>query len=653
MSPDLESGLWGLAVLASWVGWGRWVATPLGLRGKAHVGLLLVWGYAALLALGGWLCWLELAERRMLFALVALGLSGLVLRKPAAPAVSNVALPPGAQAIVLRAGLAIFVVGLIGLSYAIGLFDARYQGGDDRGAYLLHAKKILETGTLYEPFSFRRMASYGGQAFLQALVLVVAPIERLNLLDKGICRVAIGIALLAYSLTGPNRSLFAALVVGYAQGVYYDFATNTASLFSGVLAFVGLWMTLDVCRREPGRPLTNGLLTGLAAAATVPLRQNYALACGLIVLFEYADRLRSGRARLDWREPPIAAAAVALCAGGWALLQVHSCGTALFPLRPGFSNPEWNALSARDAHEFFNSAQNFLGYRFAGGQGLLCGLALFLPRRPPDEASLRFTAAAGLVAFAAHCGMLAHAHPHEFARYTAAFLVPTILLASAHAGAYLTRSGPGRQDWRRWLCVAYLFALLWFLPPTSRLVERAAWLREGLLGRLVDSVPDDPIHLEAYERLQAAAPPGAKMLVMLDRPYLLDLRRNDISSLDLPGGVSPPTGLARIETPQEVVRYFRELGYAWLAVVRPEKGEELHVLGRWLRHANGVRAPWQYDPSDVAPWQAFGRTIVHFYWQLETILRSCRLTHDDGAMVMIDLSHCRFERPLGEGASTP
>jgi hypothetical protein len=30
---------------------------------------------------------------------------------------------------VLRAGLALFCIGLLGLSYALGLFDARYQGG--------------------------------------------------------------------------------------------------------------------------------------------------------------------------------------------------------------------------------------------------------------------------------------------------------------------------------------------------------------------------------------------------------------------------------------------------------------------------------------------------------------------------------------------
>ena len=455
---------------------------------------------------------------------------------------------------------------------------------------------------------------------------------------------AVGIALLAYSLTGPNRSLLAALVVGYAVGVYYDFATNTASFFSGVLAFAGLWMTLDVCRREPGRPVANGILTGLAAAATLPLRQNYGLACALVVLFEHASRFRAAHGRYDWKELPIAAGSAALCAGGWALLQHHSCGTALFPLLRGFSNPEWNVLSARDVAEFLNAARNFLDYPFASAPVWLCGLALCLPRRSPDEASLRLTAAAGLVGFAAHAWLLAHAHPNEIARYTAAFLLPTVLFASAHAAAILgrVRSASGLRDWRPWLCAAYLFALLWFLPPTTRLTERALWLREELLGR-VDSSPDNARATEPYERLQSAVPAGERLLVMLDRPYLLDFRRNDIVSLDLPGGVSPPPGLFQIETPHEVVWYFRELGYSWLGAVRPSKSGGFYALWRWKTHADGIRMNWQYDPSDVAAWQAIGRTIMRFFRQLDVITRSCRLAYDDGTLVLIDLSHCRFE----------
>jgi len=644
MPPEyLASALWGLALLASFIGWGRWIATLLGVRERAYVGVLLAWGYAAMLAAGGWLCWLALAERNVLAALVGLGLSGFLLPRRNAPEIASDSTRLDERSIALHAGLAFACIGLFALSYAMGLFDSRYQLADDLGAYFLHAKKILETGSLYEPFSFRRMASYGGQSFLQALLLVVAPLDRVNLLDKGVCRLAVGIALLAYALTGPNRSLLAALVVSYAVGVYYDFATNTASLFSGVLAFAGLWMTLEGCRREPRRPIVNGTLTGLAVAATLPLRQNYGLACALIVLFEHVSRFRAAPGRYDWKELPTAAASAALCVGGWALLQLHSCGTPLFPLLGGFANPEWRSvLSARDSDQFLNSLRNFLGYPFAWEPFALCALSLALPRRSPAETSLRATAAAGLIAFGANAWLLAHAHPHEISRYVIAFLLPTILFASVHAAAILgrVRSRSALRDWRPWLCAVYLVALLDFLPPTTRLTERVSWLREALSGG-VAGVPENPTTL-AYERLQRATPAGAKLLVMLDRPHLLDLRRNDVVSLDLPGGVSPAPGLAQIESPREVVRYFRDLGYSWLGAVRPGKTNELYSAWRWITHAKGVRMAWQYDPSDVASWQVIGRTVVRFFEQLDSIAENCRVAHDDGTLLLIDLSHCRF-----------
>jgi hypothetical protein len=330
--------------------------------------------------------------------------------------------------------------------------------------------------------------------------------------------------------------------------------------------------------------------------------------------------------------------------GGWALLQLHSGGTALYPLLRGFANPEWNGLSAQNLGELLNAARNFLGYPFAAAPVWLCGLALCLPRRTPDGASLRLTAAAGLVGFAANSWLLAHAHPNEIARYTAAFMVPPILFASVHAVAILARvrSAADLRDWRPWLCAPFLVALLWFLPPTTRLTDRVNWLGKELHGQL-DSFPDDASAIEAHQRLQSAVPAGEKLLTMLDRPYLLDLRRNDVVSLDLPGGVSPPPGLFQIETPHEVVWYFRGLGYSWLGVIRPRKSTELHARWRWETHAAGTRMAWQYDPSDVAAWQDFGRTVVRFYRQLDVIERSCRLAHDDGTLVMIDLSRCRFE----------
>ncbi|MGH7288134.1 MAG: hypothetical protein ACREI8_08985 [Myxococcota bacterium] len=635
--PQLASALWGLALLASFVGFGRWIAAGCGVRQRAHVGLTLSWGFAGALSAGGWLCLFGFAQGPVLAALVGLGGTGLLLR----PRRARTSAGARETGFALRAGLAALCISLLGLSFATALLHPHYHYPDDQAAYLFHARKILETGSLYEPFSFRRLASYGGQSFLHALLLLVAPIEQLNLLDKGICRVAVAIGMLAHVLARPRRSLFAAAVVVYAVAVYPDIALNTSSIFSGVLAFVGLWLTLDFCRSEGVGPIAKGILTGLAVAGAVPLRQNYGLACALVVLLEHARRHWTVRDRGQARELAAAAGSAALCLGGWALLQIQSGGTPLFPLLRGFANPEWNVLSADSLDAFWRALGHFLDSHLVSVELALCGLALW-PRRSGETAELFPLAAAALVAFGANAWLLAHAQAWDIERYTVAFLLPVALFAWARAATALVevRSTSALRDWHLWLCGLCLLMLVSLLPPTH-LTARVRFLQDEL--RLVGRWPlHEATSAFRYAQLQSAAPAGAKLLAMLDHPYLLDLRRNDVVSLDLPGGASPPPGLHGIEEPEEVVRYFVGLGRPWLAAIRPAHSRHLYALGTWTSHASGVPQRG-HDPSDAKAWRVMGRTIVHFFEQFDAIARSCRLAYDDGTLVMIDLSRCRFE----------
>jgi hypothetical protein len=638
----LASAAWGLALLASFLGWGRLAAATLGLRERIHVGLELAWGFALVLALGGWLCWFGLAKGPVLAGLVGFGLAGWLLRSRRGPA-SRAA---GSLGLWITLALA---AALLGLAYLTGLLDPSYQAPDDHAAYFLHARQIIETGTLHEPFSFRRLASYGGQSFLHALVLVVAPVEQLNLLDKGVCRVAVGIALLAHALARPQRSLLAALVVVYVAVAYHDIALNTSSIFSGVLAFTGLWLTLEYCRRSPERPVANGILSGLAVAATLPLRQSYLLPCALIVLFEHARRWHLARDGRQARELLALATSTALAAGGWALLQLDACGTPLFPLLPGHANPAWaGVLAARSWHELATAAGNFLGWPVLVIPLAVAGLALW-PAARDERASLFPLAAAALFAFAAHVVLLAHVHPGDLTRYAAAFLLPTALFAAARATEWLTGAGGAAalRDPRAWLCGAQLLLLLWLLPPVGRLSERATWLASEL--QPLARIPDPALAARRYERLQGAVPAGEPLLVLLDDPYLLDLARNPVASLDLPGGVGPPPGPWAAGSAAEAAAYFRGLGYRWLGAARPARmpRESAVSLDRWREHATGLRQEWQYDASDTQAWRVMGSSVVRFFEQLEALATSCERSYDDGKRVALDLSRCAFERTAG------
>jgi hypothetical protein len=632
----LASCLWGLALLASFVGWGRWVAAALRVGARTYLGLELAWGFALTLALGGWVCWLGIATRPVLVALVGVGLAGL-LRKSEGERVLR-----GAASCPRLAALGAFCAATLSLVYAIGLFDPRYQLADDFGAYFLHARQIVETGTLHEPFSLRRMASYGGQSLLHALLLVVAPVERLNLLDRGVARVGVGLIVLSAALYGRHRSLLAALLAVYVVGAYEEPILNTASISTGMLAFAGLWLTLDASRRAPETPVANGVLSGLTAAAVLSLRQNYFLACGVIVFLEHASRLRATRDPRQPKELAVAAACLLVGAGGWALLQLRSTGTALYPLLRGFANPGWDGvLSARSLDDFAASVGKFLERQeFLLLMGL-CALALLLRSRARDEASLRALAGAAIVAAGTQLALFAHVNQDDLLRYSIAFVLPAVLFAALRAAPALEppRARAGLREPSTWIAAAFLITLLVFLPPATQLSSRWATLQ-----RSVEVVHDFAPAKRQAARLQSHAPAGAKLLVMLDEPFLLDLRRNEIASLDLPGAASPPPGLHRIRSPEDAASYFLALGYPWLAAARPSRSTGLYNLRQWTAHARGTQMPWHAHRSDAAAWRVMGLTVVGFFRILDEITRNCPSTYADDERVMIDLAHCRFPR---------
>jgi hypothetical protein len=297
----------------------------------------------------------------------------------------------------------------------------------------------------------------------------------------------------------------------------------------------------------------------------------------------------------------------------------------------------------------------FVGWPPLFFQALLCGLAILLPRRSREEASLPALSAAALLALAVHVALLANVSPWDMERYTLAFLLPTLLFVSLRASGWLAAllHPPRLRDRRLWIAFGTLATLLWFLPPTVQLRDRARALHTVM--QLDVSRADEEVALGSLvlRRLQSAAPPGEKLLVMVDVPFLLDLRRNQVASLDLPGGASPPPGLHRLESPAEVVDYLLGLGYSWLAVVRPERSQQLYKLAQWIDHADGVRMAWQHDPAEAGSWRVMGRTVLRFFGQLAVIRRSCRHTYADGHWLMIDLSQCRFEGKAAAGRALP
>src|SRR5262249_35945337 len=66
-----------------------------------------------------------------------------------------------------------------------------------------------------------------------------------------------------------------------------------------------------------------------------------------------------------------------------------------------------------------------------------------------------------------------------------------------------------------------------------------------------------------HRRLQEAVPPGAAILARLDRPFVLDFRRNPVLIIDFPGGASLAPGLPFFQGGEAVARYLTSQGIRW------------------------------------------------------------------------------------------
>src|SRR4029077_16327260 len=132
-----------------------------------------------------------------------------------------------------------------------------------------------QTGTFLDPFSVRRMASYGGQSYLQALVQLPLLDTQLPLFDQGLCLLLLLALVLGFAREAPQVSRLAFLLLSLFILMLAEIRVNSASEVSGAVGFVALYRTMVLVERNGIRRLRGALLIALPAALIATLRQNY------------------------------------------------------------------------------------------------------------------------------------------------------------------------------------------------------------------------------------------------------------------------------------------------------------------------------------------------------------------------------------------
>ncbi|MCE9575970.1 MAG: hypothetical protein K8W52_22655, partial [Deltaproteobacteria bacterium] len=589
-APD--SVLWGGAawlgfLIAVLAGWGSLVERAA--KVEVDLGLRLAWGAAGLLAAGGVLLAAGRLDVYGFDALLAIGFLGhawrqITVREPTVTSLGRAlgTLREDPQAAILWTALgALALVNILG---AIAHLKANVY--DDDIAYTPFVRRLLDAGNLVEPFSFRRVSAFGGQTVLSALAAVRGTLSNIYLVDHGLFQL-VTLALVAGMVRQRDRFVGALAILVLL--LLPDASINTASYWTGVALFLALYRTVA---HVLAAPRAGFAVAGLVAAATCTLRQNYLpVAIGFLAL-TLLFRLR--RPLVPALRADRAAWLGALVGGLVGLLPYliaswRSNETFLYPFQLGTFNPDIQMTPT--VWSIWQELQFFLSTLLEPDPlrvavPLIPMLLLCRDRRPGRP--MTALTLASIVGFVLLVHAFTLSDPRNLWRYAFGFVVALTMLlaiegtADGFDGAPPPGTRPSLPTIGRFWVIACLLAQL--LATGKSTARKYAVIGAELSAAARDLSPDTGATPEAaYQRLQAAAPAGATIVVLLDQPAYLDFARNPIINLDTPGFASYRPGMPAFRGAEPVAAYFRDHGLRYLAFVRGDRSTYFYRREYWVQ----------------------------------------------------------------------
>ncbi len=561
----LVAACWVAMVFAAMLGLGRlvarWVDEP---ESREGWGLHAVWGMALFLLLGGMLSVFGLCNDLAIFSTIVAGSLFLVWDLRAS-------LP---QWRTWASGWSWGMVPLLAivafLFYGGVCWIGNVNPADDQVAYFSFTEKLLKTGAVVEPFSWRRLASLGGQTLLQSAVLVRTSYTNVQAFETAICPVIL-FGLLSGFRRGVMMKSLAGLFVCFVALTTNVIRVNTTSHLTGIVLFLGLFVTLDRIERTGGR-LRLWAVAGVIAAGMCSLRSNFIPAAGLALGLFWLSFWRqagwslaeAGKALAVW------AGAMFLSLLPWMIQTYVSNGTPLYPLFNGSNSTGFDPYSP---------AQTLSGRIVFAGKLLSKESILPLLLWPLAWFDFRKGVAASSVAIAGLVTSLLLAFSISLApigRY-----MQPLLLAGGLA-ALMLRVQSGRQLWLVFLLSGY--SLLENFPArVGAFVTCRSMVRDA--ARVILTHPRKQI--VDHQKAQLLVPEGERILVCSENSVLFDHGRNTIWNIDMPGGTSPGTGIPFQQPPEAMKRYLMDLGVHYVIFTDFTLSTQLYSRSVWEKHHAG------------------------------------------------------------------
>jgi hypothetical protein len=608
------------------VGWGGVVERLLGDRAPTGWALRAIWGIAAVLAVGGPLAALHIASKPVLLAQVIVGLFlaayFVFVRARQGERRTRVYAKTVASLGLVTSGFAIVhFFGYLGFNV--------FQRSDDQPLYFLLAEKLVQTGSFYEPFNVRRLLTYGGQAYLHALYLAVAPHDFLHVLDGGL-----GFAIVAGLLLGdlparPSRPdvervwLAVTLLIALPS-----VRTNIGSLMTGCAVFIGIYQTLRRPWHDPGvtgpkSTIAGTVLVGVLVATAGLLRTSNAIPAAIFAALSLLPRVQELLSRevlrSALRAQVILAVGVLITLVPWLLLFRESCGAAIYPLQKGYLTPGFVMLMSNPS--VFANLQSLLAHVFYErplNNLPLFVLAAFLPAAGNDRL-VRAVSWSTLLGFCliVYAGGAFSAYNNS--RYYFGFVSGFALIMALTARRSQTVADMIPIGVRDVVIVIAVLANL--VGGRADVAHHYQSLLESAQRGRRDAALDARVteaKTRGYRDLQSHMEAGAKAVMMVDEPFRFDLRRNEMMSLDIGGGMGPSPGYPAFKGAEALGSYLVANGVRYIVYVDFAHSAELYVRAAWQSHLIKAsdpylqgEAPYMLDAMSSIDALAASRAVVH------------------------------------------
>lgn len=588
-----------LAIVSASLGYGQGLLRLAGARrARLPVAVTSGAGLALFAAVAGWLVAARSFSRGAGLALLASGITFLVLSGGNLPSPRRLRSSPGQLALIALAGL-IVVARALGAVHPL-----QASPGDDWVAYYHPPKLLLETGALDEPFGFRRLGALGVGPLLQSYFFPIWASSGVRVADAAVGGLLVwgaARALAALTTLRPAPLHVEALgLLGVVASLTIPITNSSPILLPLGSALLLLWLSAALVRggESTHESVALALFWGASAALLTGLRTSNVAFPGLVGLagVALATWKRNGVALRRWL---LAALAFVVALAPWSLASWRSSGTPFFPLirgNYGFPSGLLAPLSPSESFDFV--AQTLWGSRLF--LPLLLGFLVVRERGFSDTAIACAVALVGTVVATALA--LTASDTFNVVRYVAPFLAASVLfLAVLWLGSLVAEAGLSRTRRSASLILVGLAALTWLFLPIR--LERKTSSQRGsefpytspaqqiykngknafvAAGRALESGIQraelgGASHFTAVQELLDA---DARIVSAVSKPFFWRFDRQLVHLLDCPGQASPPPGMPFFQGADALAAYWVGLGYTHLAFSPPfDRG--LYSMGHW------------------------------------------------------------------------